>query len=291
MCAVDISKAFDCINHPVLLAQITSSDLHSNLVRWLAAYLRGRTASCVYGSKKSTSMILQTGVPLGSVLLLALFNFFVSDCPNLADVLSSYADDFTTLESDSDLNAFSRKLQNSLTPIVEWASRKKLTIALNKSQVTLFTPWNRQFNVRPDITIDGVEVPICRTPKILRVTFDTMFSFKDHVAAIAAKAMQRLNILKAVCSSAWGHDKETLLITYEALIDSVFSYAAAVWFPNCKPSNVEKLQFIQNSAMRLVTGCHKASSNSSIDHLLTETKMMRVSEYLSMLCAQYLFLL
>jgi hypothetical protein len=112
-----------------------------------------------------------------------------------------------------------------------------------------------------------------------------MFSFKDHVAAIAAKATQRINILKAVCGSSWGHDKETLMITYKALVDSVFSYAAAVWFPNCKPSNVEKLQFIQNSAMRLVTGCHKASS---IDHLLMETKMMRVSEHLSMLCAQYL---
>jgi hypothetical protein len=74
-------------------------------------------------------------------------------------------------------------------------------------------------------------------------------------------------------------------ITYKALVDSVFSYAAAVWFPNCKSSNVEKLQFIQNTAMRLITGCHKASS---IDHLLAETKMMRVSEHLGMLCAQYL---
>jgi hypothetical protein len=113
MCAVDISKAFDCINHTLFLDQISSSDLHSNLVRWLAAYLRGRTASCVYGSKKSASMILYTGVPQGLVLSP------VSDCPNLVDVLTSYADDFTVLESDADLDALSEKLQNSLTPIVE----------------------------------------------------------------------------------------------------------------------------------------------------------------------------
>jgi hypothetical protein len=112
-----------------------------------------------------------------------------------------------------------------------------------------------------------------------------MFCFRDHVLAIAAKATQRINILKAVCGSTWGHDKETLLITYKALVDLVFSYDAAVWFPNCKPSNVEKLQFIQNTSMRLITGCHKASY---IDHLLGETKMMRVSEQLGMLCAQYL---
>ena len=97
--------------------------------------------------------------------------------------------------------------------------------------------------------------------------------------------LQRLNLLKAVCGSTWGHDKQTLLITYKALVESVMSYAAAIWYPNSKPSNVEKLQFIQNSAMRLITGCHKASS---IDQLLTESKLMPVAEHLSMLCAQFL---
>jgi hypothetical protein len=157
---------------------------------------------------------------------------FVSECPNLADVLTSYADNVSVLESDADLDVLSEKLQNSLTSIVEWASRKKLTLVPNKSQITLFTHWNRQFNVRPDVSIDGIAVPLCKTPKIPGVTFDTMFSFKDHVVAIAAKATQRLNILKAVCGSTWGHDKETLLITYKALVDSVFSYAVAVWLPN-----------------------------------------------------------
>jgi hypothetical protein len=103
-------------------------------------------------------------------------------------VLTFYADDFSVLESDTDLDTLSEKLQTSLTPIVEWASRKKLTIATKKSQITLFNPWNRQFNVWSDVSIDGVTVPLCKTPKILGVTFDTMFSFKDHVSAIAAKA-------------------------------------------------------------------------------------------------------
>jgi hypothetical protein len=76
-----------------------------------------------------------------------------------------------------------------------------------------------------------------------------------------------------------------LLITYKALVKTVMSYAAAIWFPNSKPTNIEKIQFIQNAAMWLITGCHKAAS---IDHLLTETKMMPVAEHLSMLCAQFL---
>jgi hypothetical protein len=110
LCAIDISKAFDSIDHTLLLDQISNSSLHHNLIRWLAAYVRGRTACCIYGSAKSKSMILRSGVPQGSVLSLSLFNFFVSDCPTLADILTSYADDFTALESDPDLATLGRKL-------------------------------------------------------------------------------------------------------------------------------------------------------------------------------------
>jgi hypothetical protein len=72
------------------------------------------------------------------------FKFFAFDCPALADILTSYADDLSILESDSDLEELNRKLQEIFAPIIDWASRKKLTIAPSKSQVTLFSPWNKQ---------------------------------------------------------------------------------------------------------------------------------------------------
>jgi hypothetical protein len=176
MCAVDISKAFDAINHTLLLEQISGSPLHHNLVRWLAAYIRGRSARCIYGTALSKPMILRSGVPQGSVLSPALFNFFISDCLSMSDILSSYADNFSALESDADLETLSRKLQEAVTPIVEWAARKKLTIAPAKLQVTLFTPFNKEYNSRPEVAIDGVDVPLYKFPKILGVTLDVMFA-------------------------------------------------------------------------------------------------------------------
>jgi hypothetical protein len=143
--------------------------------------------------------------------------------------------------------------------------------------VTLFTPWTKQVNIRPDVSIIGVDVP-------LKQTFDFMFTFHQHIDNICAKAFQCLKILKAVCGSSWGHDEETLL-TYKALVESVFSYAAAVWFPNAKPSNTAKLQFMQNSAMHLITSCHRASA---ITHFHAEMQLLPVVEHLSMLCARFL---
>jgi hypothetical protein len=82
-----------------------------------------------------------------------------------------------------------------------------------------------------------------------------------------------------------GHHKETLILTYKALLEFVLNSACAVWFPNAKPTNIQKLQYVQKLAMRLITGCHKAAD---IDHLHAETKIMPVAAHLSMLCMQFL---
>jgi hypothetical protein len=110
MCAVDISKAFDAINHVWLIEMILGTNLHPNLVRWLKAYITGHRAWCMYGLKSSSQFILCSGVPQGSVLSPAIFNFYVSDCPTNGDILESYADDFSLLESDANLAALAEKL-------------------------------------------------------------------------------------------------------------------------------------------------------------------------------------
>ena len=82
-----------------------------------------------------------------------------------------------------------------------------------------------------------------------------------------------------------GQQKETIIATYKALIDSLFSYAAPVWFPNTSATNVSKLQVIQNAALRIATGSHMMAS---VDHLHMEAELMKVGEHLDMLCAQSL---
>jgi hypothetical protein len=202
-----------------------------------------------------------------------------------ADIHVASADNIKELASDPDLAVLTQKLQASVTPVVKWSSSKKLTIAPGKLQVMLFTPWNKQYHSRSDIRIEGIDVPLNKYLKFLGVTIDPMYTFYYHILDIYAKVCQRLNILHAVSGFAWGHDKKTLITTYKALIESVLSYACAVWFPNAEPTNIQKLQFIQNYAMRLITGCHKAAD---IDHLHTETKSMPVAAHLNMLCTQFL---
>ena len=92
---------------------------------------------------------------------------------------------------------------------------------------------------------------------------------------------RRNNILKALAGTSWGQQKETLLMTYNAVGRSIINYATPVWNPNLHDTNYRKIQYTQNEALRIATGCHKMSS---IDHLHTEAEMLKVKEHSKLLC-------
>ena len=85
--------------------------------------------------------------------------------------------------------------------------------------------------------------------------------------------------VKALAGTSWGQQKETLPMT------SIINYAAPVWSLNLHDTNYRKIQYTQNEALRIATGCHKMSS---IDHLHTEAEMLKVKEHSELLSAQYL---
>ena len=93
------------------------------------------------------------------------------------------------------------------------------------------------------------------------------------------------NLLKALAGSSWGQEKETLLLTYNALGKSIASYAAPVWSTNASDPSFKKIQTAQNAALRTATGAHKMAS---IDHLHQESLTLRVKDHSDMLYAQHL---
>jgi hypothetical protein len=107
--AVDLSKAFDSVNHP-LLSMIAASDLYHNLVRWLCCYLRGRQASCLYLRTQSPFRAIHLGVHQGSVISPDLSNHFTSDIPVPTPNIASYADDLIIFVSSPRLDAAKAEL-------------------------------------------------------------------------------------------------------------------------------------------------------------------------------------
>ena len=76
-----------------------------------------------------------------------------------------------------------------------------------------------------------------------------------------------------------------MVTTYKLLVRSIFHYAAPVWFPNTAAYNIEKLQRVQNLALRVATGC---IGRTPIPHLHEETRVLPINDHLSLLCQQFL---
>ena len=147
--------------------------------------------------------------------------------------------------------------------------------------VSLFSSHTRQTKSHPHFTLNSSPLPLAENPRILGVTFDPMFDFSPHISSVVSRASCCLNILTAHAGTILGQSKETLFHTYKSLISSLFTYANAIWFPSASTSSIQKLQRIQNTALRISTGCVKMNA---IEHLRTETQVLPVYDHFSLLC-------
>ena len=114
---------------------------------------------------------------------------------------------------------------------------------------------------------------------------DNSLSFNKHSSHVADMVSGRNNILKALASTSWGQQKETLLMTYKAVGRSIVNYAAPVWSTNLRNTNYRNIQYTKYEALRISTGCHKMTS---VDHLHAEANMLKVKAHSELLSAKYL---
>ena len=285
--AIDLSKAFDTVNHEILLQDILELNLNNNIKRFLTAYIRGRQTFVEFRNKRSKFRKMRQGVPQGGVLSPILFNLYMSKMPPPPTGISlvTYADDSNVLTSGTNIKQMCNNLNQYLQTLDTWFKDRNLFISPAKSSATLFSTAPNEMNLKLPIKINNEEVPTVKHPKFLGVTFDSTLSFKFHSDNMKDKINSRNNILKALSGTTWGKDKETLLETYKATSKSIMSYCAPIYSPNLKDSNWTNLQAAQNQALRTALGC---VNKTSIDHLHTESKLLPVKEHCEMLSKQFL---
>jgi hypothetical protein len=159
----------------------------------LSAYLRGRTAVCIFQGAVLVGIKCHDGVPQGSVLSPHLFNFFVSDFLVPATVNESYADNFDLVRSSPNKETLGPSLTEDLKHVSQWSIANKLSISAAKSTITFFTPWNREVNFHPTVLYEGTPLPLAKNIKNLGLIISPLFGWTPCV-----------NLMKAIQGQDWG---------------------------------------------------------------------------------------
>ena len=137
LCAVDLTAAFDTVNHNVLLSKIVKSTLPETTCRWLSNYLRGRQSVTSCRGVKSKAMIVHTGIPQGSKMSPTLFSFYLADMPRPTEPVKRicYADDITIWASGVKIPELEQKINGYLTEMSCFLRDDSLLISAPKSTV------------------------------------------------------------------------------------------------------------------------------------------------------------
>jgi hypothetical protein len=285
MVALDMSKAFDTVNIHKLIHKLHQTNTPNTIIKFTANYIKGRQAFTTYQNCNSKLKQLKTGVPQGGVLSPTLFNIYMSDIPSPPPNidLETYADDITTESSHTNIEIAQDNLQPYLQDIHNWTIENNLTLNAGKSTSTLFTPDPAEYNTQLHLSINNTLIPTVKNPKVLGLTFDPKLTYAEHIKNTTAKASKTINILKTLTSTQWGKQKETITATYKAITRPILEYSSTIWSPIASDTNINKLQTIQNTALRIATGC---TADTNIQHLHDETQILPLQQHLKLHASQ-----
>lgn len=224
----DFEKAFDRVDHDILLAKLNSLGIHGDLLRWVNSYLSNRSQAVVLGGYKSDYITVPSGVPQGSHLGPLFYNAYIYDIhkcfKNSKHLL--YADDkkiFISIKSFADCEL----LQADLDNLFEYYRKNKINLSIQKCQCISFT---RKTNpITFSYNFDGVVVERVGTIRDLGVILDSKMDMTSHLDHIINRANRNLGFVMRTCRN-FKHPISFKIIYY-AYVRCILEYASSIWSP------------------------------------------------------------
>ena len=241
----DLSKAFDCLNHELLIAKLEAYGFDNSSLNYIYSYLSDRKQRTKVNNSYSEWCNIRTGVPQGSILGPLLFNIYINDIfyfVSKSDI-ANYADDNTPYSVEDTLDSLLGALENDTDILIQWFSDNYLKLNADKCHL-LISNHNKDICINVEDEVIECENSV----KLLGITLDNKLRFNEHVSNICKKVSQKLHVLARV-SNYMGQDK--LRVLMKAFIESQFAYCPLVWMFHSRTLN-NRINRLHERALRLV---------------------------------------
>ena len=240
----DLSKAFDCLNHDLLLAKLAAYGFDAEALLFIRSYLKDRKQRTKINGSFSSWLEIKYGVPQGSILGPLLFNIFINDMFFfIKDThMANYADDNTLYSLNDNLEDLIETLERETTTILDWFRTNEMKPNDDKCHLIVCNNENLQAKLGNEIIKSTSSVDL------LGVTINNDLDFNAHVSNLIRKGNQKLHALARISNYLCENKLRVLMKTF---VQSQFNYCPLVWMFHNRTLN-HKINKLHERALRIV---------------------------------------
>ena len=247
---LDLKKAFDTVNHVILLKKLKLLGIKGKIYDWIKNYLQDRTQKTLANNINSGIQKITCGLPQGSIMGPLLFLIYINDISNilLKTKCFLYADDTVLYSINSDLAQATQDMEEDLGRIALWLKRNKLTLNKKKTKYMIYGMRAQLKKIQYHRLMIGDEIiEKVQSFKYLGMILDPVLSFNKHIDSIRSIYAHKLLLYNKICFYL---DTPKMLDLYKSHVLPYVDYGD-VLYAGANKGKLDKLQRLQNQALRV----------------------------------------